>query len=303
MSPGVPKRLMPLAQRVMPPAAARLAKRLLAGPRYRRQLAAAAEGFRRRGNEYPVTTLFVAGLPKSGTTWLEKMLACYDGFENVMIPEIAAHEMRTGGSHDFDMPPDMFHRFRDALVVCKLHVHGSAHNRRLLREAGLPYTVLFRDLRDVAVSNYHYVRSTPWHPEHPRYAGRSLLAGLALFAERTLGDYAGWVRSWHEDDDGGRRLLVRYEMMLADPRDHLERVARHYRLPGDPETIDRIARATSFEAMSGGRKAGQDGSRAFVRKGIAGDWKNHFDERTKELYKQIIGDYLIEFGYEKDTSW
>lgn len=303
MSAAITKNVASLARRGMPPAAARLAKRALTGSRYRRQLGAARAGFRAHGRDYQVTTVFVAGLPKSGTTWLEKMLACYPGFQEVMIPELAAYEMRTGGSHDFDLPADIFGRFKNALVVCKLHVHGSEHNARLLREAGLPYTVLFRDLRDVAVSNYFYVRSTPWHPEHPVYAGLDVRGGLTAFARRTLPAYAEWVRSWHEHRDPASSLVLRYEEMLADPRGHLERIAALYELPRDRQTIDRIVEATSFRAMSGGRDAGQHLESAFVRKGVAGDWKNQFDDQTKDLYKDVIGSFLIEFGYETDTDW
>lgn len=297
------KRMEAMARRWLPPWAARAAKRATVGSRYRAQLAEARKGFAAHGGDYPVTTVFVAGLPKSGTTWLEKMLGCYPGFHEVMIPEVAGHEMRTGGSHDFDLPGDTFARFRDALVVCKLHVHGSAHNVGLLRDAGLPYTVLFRDLRDVAVSNFFYVRNTPWHPEHPFYAGLSVGEGLARFADRTLGAYADWVRSWHERRDPQRSLVLRYEEMLTDPRACLERVAAVYQLPRDPATIDRIVEATSFRSMSGGRSSGQDNSAEFVRKGVAGDWKNHFDERLRDVYKEKIGGFLIEFGYERDTAW
>lgn len=292
-----------LARRWLPPWAARTAKRATVRSRFRSQLEAARSGYRAHGDGYPVTTVFVAGLPKSGTTWLEKMLGCYLGFHEVMIPEVAAHEMRTGGSHDYDLPDDMFSRFGGALAVCKMHVHGSAHNVRLLHEAGLPYTVLFRDLRDVAVSNFFYVRNTPWHPEHPVYAGVDITEGLRLFATRTIGAYADWVRSWHERRDPQRSLELRYEQMLADPRGTLERVADLYRLPRDEATIASILEATSFRAMSGGRDSGQDNSGAFVRKGVAGDWKNHFDEPTKDLYKDEIGGFLIDFGYEKDTDW
>lgn len=39
------------------------------------------------------------------------------------------------------------------------------------------------------------------------------------------------------------------------------------------------------------------------RKGIIGDWKNHFTEEHKELFKKIAGQLLIEEGYEKDLKW
>jgi hypothetical protein len=41
----------------------------------------------------------------------------------------------------------------------------------------------------------------------------------------------------------------------------------------------------------------------FVRKGIAGDWKNHFDENHKAIFKRNAGEWLIKLGYEADLEW
>jgi hypothetical protein len=40
-----------------------------------------------------------------------------------------------------------------------------------------------------------------------------------------------------------------------------------------------------------------------ARKGIAGDWKNHFSEKHKDLFKQLCGEALIRSGYEKNLEW
>lgn len=38
------------------------------------------------------------------------------------------------------------------------------------------------------------------------------------------------------------------------------------------------------------------------RKGVIGDWKNYFDSH-KEHCKEVLGDLLIDLGYEKDYNW
>lgn len=297
------RRLEQLARRCLPPWAARVAKRAVVGPRYRLQARACRRGYREFGDRYPNPVLFVAGLPKSGTTWLERMLSSFPGFHDLLIPDVAAHELRTGGSHDYELPEDMFDRFDRMLVLTKMHVHGSPHNVEVLRKAGVPYVVLFRDLRDVAVSNFYYVRNTPWHPEHPVYQSRSLEEGLELFAQRTLPAYAAWVRSWHANRDPGRSLEVRYEQMLADPAGTLGSVASHVGLPADEAEIARIVEANSFGRLAAGRSRGQSDDRSFFRKGVAGDWVNQFTPRLRSVYKDVIGDFLVEFGYERDLSW
>ena len=42
---------------------------------------------------------------------------------------------------------------------------------------------------------------------------------------------------------------------------------------------------------------------AFERKGIAGDWRNHFDPRSCELLERHEGESLRRLGYEADASW
>lgn len=302
-NPSATARLEALAKRFLTPGMSRVAKRVAVPFRYRAQLRVCREGFREHGHKYTHKVLFVAGLPKSGTTWLEKIVSSYPGYGEVLIPEVTRHELASGGSHDFDLPPDTFTRFKDMLVLTKMHVHGSPNNARVLRDSGVPYVVMFRDLRDVAVSNYFYVKNTPWHPEHRHYAGRTVEEGLAVFADRTLRAYADWVISWQANRDPERSTIVRYEEMLADTVGSLRRVASTFALPADESTIRDLADRFSFRKMSGGRDQGQADGTRFVRKGVAGDWVNHFTPRLRDVYKQSIGQFLIDHGYEKDTNW
>ena len=61
--------------------------------------------------------------------------------------------------------------------------------------------------------------------------------------------------------------------------------------------------SASFEKLSKGRERGQEDVTSFYRKGIAGDWKNYFTERDKEIYKEEAGELLIRLGYERDLDW
>jgi hypothetical protein len=282
---------------------ARVLKRIGVYPRYFLQKWGCRRGFERLGACYPEKVLFIAGLPKSGTTWLKKMLTSYPGFHELLIPDVASYELATGGSHDYDLPSDVFSRFENMLVVTKMHVHGSAHNVRLLHEAGVKYVVLYRDLRDVAVSHYFYVRQTPWHPEHPIYKDISVEEGLATFADRLLLPFVDWVRSWHQNRDPEMSLELRYEEMLDDTIGVMTLVAAHFDLDSSPETVNEIVEAHSFKSLSGGRDRGEESKSSFFRKGQLGDWKNHFTPELAKCYKELIGDFLIEFDYEQDYDW
>lgn len=298
MSDGFATRLA----RILPSAVTRAGKRVAVHPRFWAQRRACRRGFRLYGDRYPQHVLFVAGLPKSGTTWLERMVSSFPGFAHVLIPEATVHELATGGSHDYELPEGVFRRFDRALALTKMHVHGSPHNARVLRASGVRYVVLYRDLRDVVVSNYFYVSRTPQHPEFPIYRRLGVEEALALFALRTLPAYVAWVRSWHENRDPERSLEIRYERMVEDPLGTLVRVARLFELGADDAELTRIVEEHSFRRLSGGREAGQ-ASRSFFRRGVAGDWRNHFTPALVSLYKAVIGDFLVEFGYEPDLEW
>lgn len=300
---SITKSLEGLAKSYLPSPLARAAKRAAVYPRYIVQARACRNGFKQFGHLYPQKVLFIAGLPKSGTSWLKKMLSSYPGFHEILIPDVAAYELTTGGSHDYDLPRDMFSRFEDMLVATKMHVHGSPHNVALLHAAGVRYVVLYRDLRDVAVSHFFYVRQTPWHPEYPVYAKLSVVEGLGAFAERTLLPYEDWAMSWHENRDPKMSLELRYEEMLSDPAGKMAGVAEHFQLDSSPERIGTIVDAHSFQRLSEGRTPGQENTNSFFRKGVAGDWRNYFTPKLKAIYKKLIGDFLIRFGYEEDLSW
>jgi hypothetical protein len=234
---------------------------------------------------------------------MERMLSSYPGYREMMIPEVIEYEVEHRGSHDFELPTNLFNRLENTLSVLKLHVHGSSHNAQVLREAGVPYLIMYRDLRDVAVSHVFYVQRTPWHPEHPEYSGCSIEEGLYHFGRTLLPEFVAWIRSWHANRDPERSLVVRYEDLLADTEAIFREVVRLFDLPDDADTIESIVDAHRFENLSGGRERGEDADNSFFRKGVSGDWRNHFTPELKSLYKDEAGEALIDFGYESNFDW
>ncbi len=70
-----------------------------------------------------------------------------------------------------------------------------------------------------------------------------------------------------------------------------------------PERILGIADTFHFRRLTQGRKQGQEDKKSHFRKGVAGDWKNHFTEKATEVFKERFGDGLIKLGYENDDDW
>ncbi|MCS3697432.1 hypothetical protein GGP73_002135 [Salinibacter ruber] len=163
--------------------------------------------------------------------------------------------------------------------------------------------VLYRDLRDVAVSHYFYVRRTPWHPEYEDYRGLDVEEGLLHFGRTLLPEFVDWMRSWRERREPQQSIELRYEDLLDDAVGEFRHVASHFGLDASPATIERIVTEHRFATMSNGRSRGEQDEQSFARKGVAGDWQNHFTDAAKELFKTHAGQALIDFGYESDIHW
>lgn len=58
-----------------------------------------------------------------------------------------------------------------------------------------------------------------------------------------------------------------------------------------------------FFQLSSKRNRGDEDVSAHYRKGIAGDWKNHFNDEHKRYFKENFNDLLVKMGYEKDLDW
>jgi hypothetical protein len=133
-----------------------------------------------------------------------------------------------------------------------------------------------------------------------------------IFREERLRDWAeGWRTRVGRAVKGGPALFetsyveVRYEDLLERAEEEAERLFRFLGADASAEVVNRCVEAASFEKGSG-RQRGQDDyplRHGKYRKGIAGDWKNVFTERDREIFKEAAGDLLIELGYEKDNAW
>jgi len=282
----------------LPPPLAREAKRALVYPRYWVCRGRARRAAKRYAGRYRHAAIFIAGMPKSGTTWLEKMLASYPGYQEVLPPEANVHELKHGESHRFELPEGCLERLTGLLAIVKMHIPGSERNVGELAAAGIPYAILYRDLRDVAVSHYHYVRNTPWHGDYKELSRLGLREGVRFFVRRRLPEFCHWMNAWADNRDPDNSVMFAYEDMLDDPAACLRRVLDLYELPADDAAVQRIVEANSFAALSGGREAGSADDRSFFRSGRAGGWRDVFDAELEDEFRGVAGETLKRFGYE-----
>ena len=167
------------------------------------------------------------------------------------------------------------------------------------------YFVVIRDLRDTLVSGYFSVKVS--HPlieaTHPairqRLESLSIEDGMLYMMDEWLLPCARIQTSWLEAGEN----LIKYEDLLADDIGILEPLLiDHCGLPVSRERLRDAVINSRFEQVTG-RRRGEEDVRVHERKGIAGDWRNHFTPRLKGAFKARYGGLLAATGYERGLDW
>jgi lipopolysaccharide transport system ATP-binding protein len=166
--------------------------------------------------------------------------------------------------------------------------------------------VVIRDLRDTLVSAYFSILfSHPTlHESIPRVRGRlsecSKEDGLLFLLDEWLDACAQIQSSWLEASEP----IIRYEDLLERDYELLWWVLlRRCELPVEAPRLRTVVESNRFEVLTGGRCRGDEDPNSHERKGVSGDWRNHFSPRVTDEFKARYGALLIAAGYESDTDW
>jgi lipopolysaccharide transport system ATP-binding protein len=165
--------------------------------------------------------------------------------------------------------------------------------------------VVIRDIRDTLVSAYFSFKHS--HPVvHDRaqelrdfYRSMTVEEGLLHMAKNRMAAVAQMQWSWVASGEE----LIKYEDLLTRDEEILERVLlRGCGLNVPRARFLQVVRANRFQARSG-RKPGEEDIGSHERKGVAGDWRNHFTDRIAKAMHERFASLLIATGYEKGFNW
>ena len=230
---------------------------------------------------YPTRNLLLIGQPKSGTTWLRRILCSLPGYLSWTPPT-------TEWWNDHPLDPKHFLPPPIGYTITRVHSGPTPEHVALVRDAGRPFVVVLRDLRDVAVSWAHFV-DTNHFGAPDRLKALDIPARLDAFIDELLPAYAEWAVGWLDADLGDLRRTVWYEDLVADTPAELAGVLRHFRIELPEGQVRALADRHSFKRETG-RSPGQQDTKSFNRKGVAGDWRNHFDDARLARFIGSVGD-------------
>lgn len=247
--------------------------------------------------------VLVNGVPKSGTTWLYRMILAVPGYRE------RGNFRGDIQGYDSVQPGDVVHGHD--WFTAELNEKLSANNLRVV--------LVVRDLRDQTVSRMFHLKRDQSHAWQPTFEQLSNDEALMLSIEGreaseelpVLPGATAWktfTRQWLAADMN--IVCLRYEDLLADPVKEMGRVFQGLEMPVSESLLRAVVERNRFERMTVGRKfwqparrPGQEDTASHFRKGITGDWQNIFGEAHRQRFKELAGDWLVEMGYETGLGW
>jgi hypothetical protein len=266
--------------------------------------------------------LFVVGAPRSGTTWLHRMIWEH---RQVAALETELTVFTYLGQWDKRYQQEKFH----------------IDNKHWRQGAPLLFTEeeFYQGLRGLADEAYTKVlkanpEATHILDKHPGYSlhvpliarlipqsrfihiirdGREVAVSM-ISANRRLGFGAGEVRGasteWHRNITHARRagaalgperyMEVRYEDLMDHTATELEKIFKFTGLPLSEDEADRIAREYSIERK---QVSSGDAHLNALRRTPGAIWKARLSLEERWTMAHMVGHMLLELGYAGTSDW
>ncbi|XP_059108708.1 sulfotransferase 2A1-like isoform X1 [Peromyscus eremicus] len=162
---------------------------------------------------------------------------------------------------------------------------------------------IIRNPRDVLVSAYFFYRNTKLidNPESLGTYFEWFLKGNVLY-----GSWFEHIRGWLSMRGNDNFLLLSYEDMKRNTRGTIEKICDFLGKKLEPDELDLVLKYSSFEAMKENRmsnfnlhpEAVNINDLVLMRKGVAGDWKNHFTVAQAETFDKVFQEKMAGFPPE-----
>ena len=211
------------------------------------------------------------GAFKSGSTWLRNIVVEMMSFEPV--PRKYQHPDLSHWIYDQQLPTFLRHiDCRSRNYITKSHILDTQLRELLLGHEDVRVLGIKRNIRDVLVSHYYH------------------MARLGQFGASkdfrhyywSVGRYKAYhLRAYNHiwDKQSPHLYTTRFEQLKGDFEGEVTRLGAFLGVALDKKDIEYLEHTTSLEVQRKLRGEGnKESDKRFFRKGIIGEWRNHFDE-------------------------
>jgi hypothetical protein len=227
--------------------------------------------------------IVVTEFPKSGGTWITSLIG-----DALDLPK---RDIYVGDGYQWlDLSVHPWYQDAERLALpesCAIKSHELPGSP--LAKFDAVFVHLVRDGRDVVVSRYFYERDFCVH----NGLTQSFDVPFSEYVGRTAAEWRDYVTAWCATPTP----TLRYEDFLADAPASLAGAVAQIGLTVDEERIRHAVQRNTRENLS--RSFDRTfRHNTFVRRGMAGDWRNHFSVTDLDAFLETAGDVLASLGYD-----
>lgn len=220
--------------------------------------------------------------PKSGGTWAGQLISTA---LQLPFPRNQFRPLKSCVIHGHFLNPRAMHNVvcvwrdgRDLMVSWYYHClfRHEYDNQSLVEK--VRHQLQFSDCEDIYQNLPQFIEYSLTQPYYPRFT------------------WTDFVINWHHHSNA---VHLHYEDLHQKPVENLIWVVQQLSQQTlEPTRAKEIVAQFSFQRQ---KKSNQ--KHRFLRKGIVGDWKNHFSPEAKQVFNHYAGNALILMGYENSQAW
>ena len=282
-----------------------------------------------------VQLFFVSGAPKSGTTWLQRILDAHPEVvcsgEGHFVEQIVRPLVKLKADFNAKLAMDAERVFEGkpyyeplsdadvaplarALILQVMGKRTKGQDPKALGDKTPRYThglaslsSLFPKARFVNIVRHPYDVAVSMLHHAFRFGHEdALVLGTETHHTMVGNSSNAWLHAQnyvHEfrKANPGRLLQIRYEDLQADGPEVMGKVFRFLSVSDKAEVVEAALSESSFEKLSG-RKPGEENPRSFFRKGVVGDWQGRLDDEALRIIGERCGDLMKREGFDQAAA-
>ena len=233
--------------------------------------------------------ILIMSHPKTGSTWAQETVWLMINNLDIVKSKKIHKRFRTPALNkifDENFGEQFFENMEGRRVI-KCHIPFDFLPDNILERCKVIY--MARNPKDTAVSFYH-------HLKRKGHLTGEFCNFAQLFKDELL-QHSYWnnlLSAWHRRAHTNLKIMW-YEDMKADTTAAVEELGQFLQHPLSSEQKSLLCECVSFDNMKKNENAYNNAGfnnntkeNHFMRKGIVGDWKNHFDAKTNREFNDWI---------------